>query len=198
MTEETDPPCYKAARKKEQEILDRLGEMSAIDKEISQLEKKIEHELEERRSTMKGPYARLSKESWSSQGDSPDSIIRSSSSSSCSSSSDVEEGKCKEVEDMQKFLQAETLGMIGDCLEKSPDKVPSPVSLDSLLMPPPYSPAARNGSPAVSDGHGKVTPCSPGLGLKETVEEYMRPAETKESSDGESLEYGSGDELDIT
>ena len=71
---------------------------------------------------MKGPYARLSKESWSSQGDSPDSI-RSSSSSSCSSSSDVEEGKCKEVEDMQKFLQAETLGMIGDCLEKSPDKV---------------------------------------------------------------------------
>jgi len=146
---------------------------------------------------MKGPYARLSKESWSSQGDSPDSL-KSSSSSSCSSSSDVEEGKCKEVEDMQKFLQAETLGMIGGCLEKSPDKVLSPVSLDSLLMPPPCSPAAGNGSAAVSVGHGKVTPCSPGLGLKETVEEYMRPAETKEGSDGESLEYGSGDELDIT
>ena len=122
MTEEMDPPCYKAARKKEQEILDRMGEMSAIDKEISQLEKKIEQELEERRSTMKGPYARMAKESWSSQGDSPDSL-RSTSRSSSSSSSDVEEEKCKEVEDMQKFLQAETLGMIEDCLEKSPGKL---------------------------------------------------------------------------
>ena len=65
-------------------------------------------------------------------------------------------------------------------------------------MPPPCSPAVRNGSPSVSDGHGRVTPCSPGLGLKETVEEYMRPAETKEVSDGEAMEYDSGDELDIT
>ena len=54
-------------------------------------------------------------------------------------------------------------------------------------MPPPCSRAVRNGSLAVSDGYGKATPCSPGLGLKETVEEYIRPAETKDGSDGESL-----------
>ena len=41
-----------------------------------------------------------------------------SSSSSSSSASDVEEGKCKEVEDLQKFLQAETtMGMIKEWLK---------------------------------------------------------------------------------
>jgi len=190
MTEEMDPPCYKAARKKDQEVLDRMGEMTAIDKEIRQLEKKIEKELEERRSQMKSPFGKLS----SSSADSLD-----SSRSSSSSGSDVEEGKDKEVEDLQKFLQAETMGMIEECLETGHEKFDSGVgiSLDSLLMPPPSSPAARMGSPVVSSRVDGVTPCSPGMGLKDTVEDYLRPAQELDQ-DKVVMEEEAGEELDIT
>jgi len=187
MTEEMDPPCYKAARKKDQEVLDRMGEMTAIDREIRQLEKKIEKELEERRSMMKSPFGKMS---------SVDSLD--SSSSSSSSGSDVEEGKCKDVEDLQKFLQAETMGMIEECLETGHEKLDSGVglSLDSLLMPPPSSPPVRIGSPLVLSRVNGVTPCSPGMGLKDTVEEYMMPV--VELDQHKVVEEEIGDELDIT
>ena len=100
MTEEMDPPYYKAARKKDQEVLD---------KEVRQLEKKIERELEERRSLRKRHFGKISSIS------SVDSLD--STSSSSSSGSDLEEGEWKEVEDLQKFLQAETMGIIEECLE---------------------------------------------------------------------------------
>lgn len=191
MTEEMDPPCYKAARKKDQEVLDRMGEMTAIDKEIRLLEKKIEKELVERRSLMKSPFGKMSSTS------SVDSLD--SSSSSSSSGSDVEEGKCKEVEDLQKFLQAETMGMIEECLDTGHEKLDSGVglSLDSLLMPPPSSPAVRIGSPMVSSRVDGVTPCSPGMGLKDTVEEYLRPG-VELGQDKFVGEEETGDELDIT
>ena len=111
MKEEMDPPCYQAARKREEEILGRVGEMSAIDKEIRQLEKKIEKELEERRLTMKRSPDRMSSCS------SLDSVGRSSSSSS---GSEVDEGRCKEVEDLQNFLQAETMGIMEECVGSVP------------------------------------------------------------------------------
>ena len=82
MTEEMDPPCYAAARKKDQALLDRMGEMSAIDKEIAHIEMKIEKELEQRRSMMKSRHAKMSKGSCSSSGDSHDSSGSRSSSSS--------------------------------------------------------------------------------------------------------------------
>ena len=68
------------------------------------MEKKIEKELEERRSLVKSPFGKMFSTKCVGSLD--------SSSSSSSSGSDVEEGKCKEVEDLQKFLQAETMGVI--------------------------------------------------------------------------------------
>ena len=66
-------------------------------------------------------------------------------------------------------------------------------------MPPPSSPVIRNGSTLVSSrADGAVTPCSPGLGLKETVEEYLRPAEAKEAKDFEAMDGDADDELDIS
>eukprot|EP00092_Neocalanus_flemingeri_P014384 GFUD01015516.1.p1 GENE.GFUD01015516.1~~GFUD01015516.1.p1 ORF type:complete len:720 (+),score=233.36 GFUD01015516.1:40-2199(+) len=192
MTEEMDPPCYKAAMKKDQELLDRLGEMSAIDKEIAQLENKIEKELEERRSMRRGPCAKKSRSSME--------VLDSSSSSSCSSGSDVEERKSKEVEDMEKFLQAQTMGMVEDCLDTSPGKLESQVALDNLLMPPPVSPAVRTVSPMVSSRTSRgVTAFIPGLGLKETVEEYLlKPKEMEDVKDNDASEDMSDEELDIS
>jgi len=61
----------------------------------------------------------------------------------------------------------------------------SQVGMDSLLMPPLEFAAS----------HVSVRPCSPGLGLKDTVEEYLAP--THSHTDKEGLEEAA-DELDLT
>ena len=63
MTDEQDPPSYKAARKKDRERLELMELESDIDGELSELEEKIERGLEERRTKVKGPYARVAKDS---------------------------------------------------------------------------------------------------------------------------------------
>jgi len=180
MTEEMDPPCFTAARNKDQELLDREGRMSGIEKEIKRLEEKIEKELEERRSRMKGSR-RLSVSS------SVGSSIRWSSSSS---GSEADEVKCKALEDLDNFLQGEaTVTDIAECLDSASSELSRDgLSLDSLLMPPP-SPHVVRIRPQ--------TQCSPGLGLKNSVAEYMKPA------DGEAVaettpDDCTEDELDLT
>ena len=106
MTDEMDPPSFKAARKKGRELLEKL-EVTQLDKELHELEDKIEKELEERRSKVRGPYAKLSKES------SPD--------SSANSGSDTD-GE-RENEDTQRFIHEQTLNVIGECLEANPSKI---------------------------------------------------------------------------
>ena len=98
MTDEMDPPSFKAARKKDRELLEKLKDNDL--KEFSDLEEKIEKGLEERRTKVKGPYASYSKES--SPSDSP------------ASGSDTDNEK--ELEETQKFIQEETLNVIGECL----------------------------------------------------------------------------------
>jgi hypothetical protein len=91
-----------------------LEEMTSIDKEIRQLEKPIEKKLDERSSLVKSPFGKMSSTKFVG--------FLNSSSSSSSSGSDVEEWKCKEVEDLQKFLLNETMGMIEECLKTGPKK----------------------------------------------------------------------------
>ena len=95
MTEEQDPPSYKAAREKDRERLEVMESETDIDGELTDLEERIERGLDERRGAVTA----------------------------------------------------------------------SQDELDSLLMPPPA--AARQGS---------SLPCAPGLGLKDTVQEYLQPA----------------------
>jgi len=149
MTDEMDPPSFKAARRKDKELLERL-QSEDISREFSELEEKIEKELDERRRRKKGPYSRLSAVDSSPDG----------------SSTGSDDGSDREAEDTQRFISEETLSVIGDCLGGGGD-TNSRARLDSLLMPPPITPArAAPTAPA-------ILPCSPGLGLKETVEEYL-------------------------
>ena len=53
MTDEMDPPSFKAARRKDKELLERL-QSEDISREFSELEEKIEKELDERRRRKKG------------------------------------------------------------------------------------------------------------------------------------------------
>jgi len=181
MTEEQDPPSYKAARKKDRERLERLEEETELDKEISDLEEKIEKELEERRSKMRGPYAKLARKVEADIGGRGSS---SDTGTSSNSSSDTE-GE-REAEDLERFINEDTLGVIEECLDDSASRT-NQERLDSLLMPPPTVPTNR---------HQLV---SPGLGLKDTVQEYLAPTSPlKLANAGDSKEKVEDEELDIT
>ena len=66
--------------------------------------------------------------------------------------------------------------------------------MDSLLMPPPSSPAVK----CLAGSMESLTPCSPGIGLKDTVEEYLRPGEHLGQDKGCYGGRDIGDELDIS
>merc|ERR1719369_1019340 len=190
MTEEMDPPCFTAARNKDQELLDREGRMSSIEKEIKRLEEKIDKELEERRSRMKGSS---SKSMSSSAGTSN---LWSSSSSGSEADDDI---KCKALDDLDSFLQGEaTVTDIAECLDSASELCSEGLSLDSLLMPPPSPHGVRIRSQGQgSDRVGNIAPCSPGLGLKNSVEEYMKPIDGEAGTDTIHDDC-TDDELDLT
>lgn len=164
MTEEQDPPSFKAARKRDRERLTQLEEEEDLDKELSDLQVQIEKEMEDRKVRVKGK--RGSKES-SPLSESP-------------GSSDSEEvGPGQEERDTQRFINEETLGVISDCLEGKVIES-SQEELDSLLMPPPgMTPARHVMSTSVQE-------MSPGLGLKDTVQEYLMSSTKEDESNEES------------
>jgi len=174
MTEEMDPPSFKAARKKDRELLDKIKD-DDLNKEFAEIHEVIEKELEERRTKVRGAYSKFTKEK------SPD--VTGSSGSGSDTDSE------KEMEEANKFIQEETLNLIGECINT---KLPSQAKLDSLLMPPPSTPARGSQRQSVTP-----VPCSPGLGLKETVEEYLAPT-VKNSEYLENSDKEEDDELDLT
>lgn len=163
MTEEQDPPSFKAARKRDRERLTQLEEEEDLDKELSDLQIQIEKEMEDRKVRVKGK--RGSRESTP-LSESP-------------GSSDTEDGN-QEDRDTQRFINEETLGVISECLEGKVIES-SQEELDSLLMPPPgMTPARHVMSTSIQE-------MSPGLGLKDTVQEYlMSSTKDDESNDEES------------
>ena len=187
MTDEMDPPSFKAARKKDRELLDKLKE-DELTKEFSELHEIIEKELEERRTKVKGAYAKFSKEN------SP--LDSGSATSGSGSDTDSE----RESEEVAKFIQEDTLNVIGDVLNNKAILDPSQARLDSLLMPPPSltSPlpsVARNTS---NSPRACVTPvpCSPGLGLMDKVGDYM--ADTIKTREDTKETEEKDEELDLT
>jgi len=184
MTDEQDPPSYKAARKKDRERLEVMELETDIDGELTELEERIERGLEERRAKVRGPYARLAAKSSSSE--STDGEERRTS----TSGSESEGEKEREADDITKFIHEQTLGVISECFESRSAVSASQAELDSLLMPPPGGPAAR---------HVSSLPCAPGLGLKDTVQEYLQPAavgDVKVQGQEETLEEKE-EELDL-
>ena len=93
-------------------MLERLGELSVVEKEISQLEASIEKELEQRRAVVSGAKKSKKRRSESTVG-STDSYSFTS-----SSESDVEDELSKEVDEIQKFIEADTLGLFEDKLNR--------------------------------------------------------------------------------
>ena len=120
MTEEQDPPSFKAARKRDRERLSRLETESDIDQEITDLESKIEDALDEVRSKLhkRGSMAKMFKEAAASRKQERDVTTAGK-----SSDEDVQ---------AEEFIAEETLGAI-DAIVNNKDQD----QLDSILMPPP-------------------------------------------------------------
>ena len=170
MTEEQDPPSFKAARRRDRERLLQLeAEGTDLDLEISELEAKIEEELEKMRAKLGGKYAKYGKLSNSpekSQNISKAPLIQ----KDCGvSKTDVTEKEhVNEEEDAEAFIAEQTLSSISAFVSEkntyTEDKsVTANPDQDKILMPPP------KGSINLS------SPLPIGLGLKDTIQEYLTP-----------------------
>ena len=164
MTEEQDPPSFKAARKRDRERLLKLEEEGEVDDEFNDLEEKIEKALDDVRLKMnkKGRFAKMHKEAVEER----------------QKARQEKDSKSHEDVQAEEFIAAETLGAI-DAIVNEPNE-----QLDSLLMPPPGS-TPKSNTPA-------------GLGLKDSIQDYLVSAEQPEQVQAEPIkELEESDELDL-
>ena len=147
MTEEQDPPSFKAARKRDKERLIQLEIEGDIDTEIGELEAKIADELDKMREKVMGKkYSKYARET-----------------SKNSQEQDVQDA----------FIAEQTLSSINELV----------VDKDKALMPPPTKTVGQQ--PVV------------GLGLKDTLQEYLVSDTAARKPDFVSKEDSDG-ELDLT
>ncbi|EEC15005.1 transcription initiation factor IIB, putative [Ixodes scapularis] len=166
LEEEQDPPCFKAARRKQKGALDDPGKVDRATQEVSELQKKIEGELEDRRRKVRGRFARFAKEDTLTQEE--------------------------EKEISQGFIIENTMATINDCLDDTQSSRGSDNGATSAAPPPlrVTSEPRDNDEDASSDdvateaeaplterNRNLVTslrPTAATLGLKESIEECMR------------------------
>ena len=122
MTEEQDPPSFKAARKRDRERLLEMEKEQDLDQEITDLEDKIEDALADMRAKMhkRGPNAKHFKD------------LQNEKKAQRSETSE-------EDNQLQEFIAQETLGTIDAIVGQNKNKN----QLDSLLMPPPGKQKAK-------------------------------------------------------
>ena len=114
MTEEQDPPSFKAARKRDRERMNKLETETDIDLEYSELESKIEDALDEVRMKLSSKRgAKMFRDRIENR------------------KKEREEGESVEDVQAEEFIAAETLGAIDALVNNSKDQI------DSILMPPP-------------------------------------------------------------
>ena len=114
MTEEQDPPSFKAARKRDRERMNKLETETDIDLEYSEMESKIEDALDEVRMKLSSKRgAKMFRDRIENR------------------KKEREEGESVEDVQAEEFIAAETLGAIDALVNNSKDQI------DSILMPPP-------------------------------------------------------------
>ncbi|XP_040076151.1 transcription factor IIIB 90 kDa subunit isoform X2 [Ixodes scapularis] len=191
LEEEQDPPCFKAARRKQKGALDDPGKVDRATQEVSELQKKIEGELEDRRRKVRGRFARFAKEDTLTQEE--------------------------EMEISHGFIIENTMATINDCLDDTQSSRGSDNGATSAAPPPlrVTSEPRDNDEDASSDDAAteaeaplternrnlvtSLRPTAATLGLKESIEECMRVRDCIEDTEetGElDLDGLDDDELD--
>jgi len=170
MTEEQDPPSFKEARKRDRERLLLLEEKSDnIAKEFDDFEQKIEEALDDMRQKIhkKGRFAKHFKELAQNRRDeyqqqqSPTQKNRQNNDNEDDDDADFNNDEESQAEE---FILAETQGTI----EAIVNDRSSNNEIDTLLMPPPGSSKMKTNNP---------TPA--GLGLRDTIQDYLVPSTEK-------------------
>uniref|UniRef100_A0A1E1XCG8 B-related factor 1 n=1 Tax=Amblyomma aureolatum TaxID=187763 RepID=A0A1E1XCG8_9ACAR len=194
LEEEQDPPCFKAARKKQKQLLDEQGRLEKVSEEISQLQKKIEAELEDRRRKVRGRFAshakddRLTEEEENQisnefiMGDTMKTIH------ACINNSPQSNGETAASGSAAEELPRERLIVLQDNDESDPDDPDDP---DCVIRDEPKQ--RQNGVAA------SLRPTAATLGLKESIEECMRirnPVENTSETGELDLEGLDDEELD--
>ena len=172
MTEEQDPPSFKAARKRDRERLLRLEQESDIDKEIDDLESKIEDALDDMRQKMhkKGRLAKHFKDMAANRKEER-----------------LQQKMMPDEESVQaeEFITADTLETIDAIVNDRSNEI------DAMLMPPPGITKKQ------------VNPTPAGLGLRDSIQDYLVAAEKPPSQEETSKtpkekENDEDGELDLT
>ena len=172
MTEEQDPPSFKAARKRDRERLLRLEQESDIDKEIDDLESKIEDALDDMRQKMhkKGRLAKHFKDMATTRKEER-----------------LQQKMMADEESVQaeEFITADTLETIDAIVNDRSNEI------DAMLMPP----------PGITKKQVNSTPA--GLGLRDSIQDYLVAAEKPPSQEETSKapkekENDEDGELDLT
>ena len=172
MTEEQDPPSFKAARKRDRERLLRLEQESDIDKEIDDLESKIEDALDDMRQKMhkKGRLAKHFKDMATTRKEER-----------------LQQKMMADEESVQaeEFITADTLETIDAIVNDRSNEI------DAMLMPP----------PGITKKQVNSTPA--GLGLRDSIQDYLVAAEKPPSQEETSKttkekETDEDGELDLT
>ena len=173
MTEEQDPPSFKAARRRDRERLLQLEEEGTdLELELSELEAKIEDELEKMRAKIGGRYSKYAKMTSTPEksqlnpttGHNREDIT---SKTTSTKKEKVASDDVNEEEDAEAFIAEQTLSSISDIVADVGANVVQESKhqnkeQDKLLMPPPRGGAINFPSPLPI-----------GLGLKDTIQEYL-------------------------
>uniref|UniRef100_A0A131XZI6 B-related factor 1 n=1 Tax=Ixodes ricinus TaxID=34613 RepID=A0A131XZI6_IXORI len=191
LEEEQDPPCFKAARRKQKGALDDPSKVDRATQEVSELQKKIEGELEDRRRKVRGRFARFAKEDTLTQEE--------------------------EKEISHGFIIENTMATINDCLDDTQSSRGSDNGVTSAVPPSlrVLSESRDNDEDGSSDDAAteaeaplternrnlvaSLRPTAATLGLKESIEECMRVRDCIEDTEetGElDLDGLDDDELD--
>jgi len=171
MTEEMDPPCYQSAKKREDVTMKKIEKMANLENEMIKLERKIEFELEKRRNLINKKSESISCPSDSSSSHPEGSVVSFKLSSDHDDDSEIE-----------KFIKDETMRLLKG-------------NSDTFQINEPF-----HMQPASSvKTYGQCLPdnFSPGLGLMNSVQDYLRQTPVQESHDFE-FDNDCDDELDIS
>lgn len=190
LEEEQDPPCFKAARRKQKVQLDDQSKVEKATQEISKLQKKIEGELEDRRRKVRGRFANFAKE---------DSLTQE-----------------EEKEISEGFIIENTMATISECVDDTQGSrgsengaaSPTAAPMLGLVASEPRDDDASSDEEATTEHPpiernrnlvASLRPTAATLGLKESIEECMRVRDCVEDTQetGElELDGLDDDELD--
>lgn len=193
LEEEQDPPCFKAARKKQKQLLEDQGRLEKVSEEVLVLQKQIEGQLEDRRRKVRGRFASFAKEDRLTEEEEnkiSDEFIVGKTMETISA--------CIDESSQQRSGASTPALSVDGSTEQQPLVVDDNSDPDDVCVDDPAGPRRRTESLSEQLANS-LRPTAATLGLKETIQECMSVrdcVENTEESGDLDLEGLDDEELD--